>query len=281
MPDLADTPNGWAEDAPTDCEPLMSTAEVGVYLGVTLRQVRHLYGTNADFPKPHQRLREGLRWRRLDIEEFAALHWDHEVGKLKDRGCSISGCTRRHKGHGLCNTHLERQKRSGSTEDPGPRYADAAERLAVQAVRSGACILFTGGSKTGKYGHRRISYRGKGEQAHRVAWILARGAIPDGLCVLHKCDVPNCINVDHLFLGTQLDNIADRDAKGRQVAHRGSKASKAKLAEWQVQEIFRKLAAGQTCTELGAEYGVLPESIGRIRDRRNWRHVTVPELGIL
>jgi len=66
------------------------------------------------------------------------------------------------------------------------------------------------------YGYGRVAFLGnKNQYAHRVAWILTHGDIPDGLCVCHKCDNPPCINPDHLFIGTYADNAHDRDAKGR------------------------------------------------------------------
>jgi hypothetical protein len=58
---------------------------------------------------------------------------------------------------------------------------------------------------------------GKVAKAHRLAWEFAHGPIPDGLHVLHKCDNPPCIDVEHLFLGTNDDNVADMNAKGRAV----------------------------------------------------------------
>src|SRR5437867_3583750 len=81
-------------------------------------------------------------------------------------------------------------------------------------------------------------------KAHRVAWELAKGPIPKGLCVLHKCDNPPCVNPDHLFLGTKGDNFADARAKGRLIALRGEEASMAKLTWKQVREIREKHASG-------------------------------------
>lgn len=60
-----------------------------------------------------------------------------------------------------------------------------------------------------------VKFNGRTWNAHRLAYSLEKGEIPAGLCVLHACDTPLCVNPDHLFLGTQKDNIADRARKGR------------------------------------------------------------------
>jgi hypothetical protein len=74
------------------------------------------------------------------------------------------------------------------------------------------CLEWQRGRRKG-YGVLR--FEGQNHLAHRAAWAVANGPIPTGLCVLHKCDNPKCINPDHLFLGTIADNCHDRHAKGR------------------------------------------------------------------
>jgi hypothetical protein len=88
------------------------------------------------------------------------------------------------------------------------------ERMRLQSRRDDAtgCILWTG---TTNYGYGILNAFGKMMKAHRVAWIMRYGPIPDGLCICHKCDVPACINTDHLFLGTYADNTRDMIRKGR------------------------------------------------------------------
>lgn len=104
--------------------------------------------------------------------------------------------------------------------------------------------------------------------AHRLAWELEHGPIPDGLFVLHKCDNPPCCNPDHLFLGTKKDNIIDCIKKGR-YPHNGAKLTRNKAAE-----IRKKYAAGGvTQNELGEEYDVDRHTIGRIINRRSWNNV--------
>jgi HNH endonuclease len=84
-------------------------------------------------------------------------------------------------------------------------------------VLESPCIEWT---KFRLRGYGLQKFRGKTRLAHRVAWMLANGEIPDGLCVLHRCDNPPCVNVDHLFLGTHADNVADKMAKGRHPSQR-------------------------------------------------------------
>lgn len=75
------------------------------------------------------------------------------------------------------------------------------------------CLIWLGGISDHGYGS--ISINGKMERTHRASWIAYNGPIPDGLHVLHKCDLPLCINPEHLFLGTHQDNMKDRSRKKR------------------------------------------------------------------
>jgi hypothetical protein len=75
------------------------------------------------------------------------------------------------------------------------------------------CWVWSGA--TNRKGYGVYIFRGKYVGAHRVAWTLFRGPIPDGLFVLHRCDNPPCLNPDHLFLGTHNDNMIDMVLKGR------------------------------------------------------------------
>lgn len=92
--------------------------------------------------------------------------------------------------------------------------ADVLRRLMRKTEAAGDCLVYTGGAGN-RSGHRTISFQGRTRLVHRVTWLITHGPIPDGLCVLHRCDNPPCVNVTHLFLGTVGDNNADRDAKGR------------------------------------------------------------------
>lgn len=147
----------------------------------------------------------------------------------------------------------------------------------------GRCWVWTGGRF--RFGYGKVCSAKKKLLAHRLAWKDFAGAIPDGLCVLHNCDNPPCVNPAHLFLGTQADNNADRDAKGRQVALRGDRHhlrvnpeqiirgeshGRSKLTDAKVRAI--RLAIGSHVM-VGREFGVSESTIALIRKGRIWSHV--------
>lgn len=102
--------------------------------------------------------------------------------------------------------------------------------------------------------------------AHRVSWMIHFGAIPDGMCVLHKCDNPPCVRPDHLFLGTKKDNLQDMSKKGR---NRGA----GRLTEDQILEIFSAIESTPH-SELASRFGVGKKHIQRIATGLRWGHVT-------
>lgn len=133
---------------------------------------------------------------------------------LKSARCSIAGCARKHYAHRLCNLHYQRQYKYGSLELQRPQgNTPFAQRLKSCVRKANGCIEWVGG-RTG-YGYGQLKEGRRTRLAHRVAWELRYGLIPTELCVLHRCDNPACVNVQHLFVGTHKDNTADMIAKGR------------------------------------------------------------------
>jgi hypothetical protein len=119
-------------------------------------------------------------------------------------------------------------------------------------------------------------FNGKYVLAHRFAWILAKGAIPKNLCVLHSCDNPKCVNQNHLFLGTVRDNNLDKTAKGRAYCgdHKGEKSSTAKLTTSDVLKIRAMSAQRIHPKDIARQFGVERSTIYHIIARRSWSHIT-------
>lgn len=138
------------------------------------------------------------------------------------------------------------------------------------------CLDFTGPIKSGGYGRVAIS-GGKYRAAHRISWELHHGEIPQGMCVLHKCDRPICCEILHLFLGTQADNVEDMMAKERNRQLYGENANKAKLKEDQVLKIKIKLKEKILAKEIAKEFNISIATIRDINKGRSWKHVNLVE----
>lgn len=192
------------------------------------------------------------------------------------RRCSLDGCENKHYGKGYCTKHYNRVRRTGDpqTVRVGHRYEtqDIAARLAQRSVADGDCLIYQTRQKT-RSGHVLIGRAGGYVGVHRAAWELANGPVPAGLFVLHRCDRPRCINVDHLFLGTIADNNADRDSKGRHVPLRGSANGTAKLDEAAVAQMKRRLADGESTYAVAEAFGVTQSAAWLIKAGRTWKHV--------
>lgn len=138
---------------------------------------------------------------------------------------------------------------------------------------AGGCWLWTGGAH--EFGHGRYWLNGANRPAHRVIWEARNGHVPDGLFVLHKCDVPSCVNPDHLFVGTQDDNMRDKTEKGRQYRPAGDKHHRRRLSSIQVVEIRRRLSLGESGASLARSFGVNPNTIYNIAANRTWTNASV------
>lgn len=132
------------------------------------------------------------------------------------------------------------------------------------------CWLFRGSHTNLGYG---IIHAAGEKRAHRLAWVLFNGPIPNGMHVLHKCDVRCCVNPDHLFLGTHADNMRDMTQKGRGKLPRLSGESNplSKLTEKAVEAILDEYALGGTTQyALAHKHNVAVMTINRVLNHKSW-----------
>lgn len=169
------------------------------------------------------------------------------------------------------------------TEGDLVRFWEKVEKLGTEA----GCWIWT--SALNESGYGMFGKGGRAIRAHRIMWEIHNGAIPNGLFVLHTCDVPCCVAIGHLFLGTNQDNVDDMMKKGRhrspdwgknseilrEKACRGEAHKDAKFTEQEVLEIvaiYRR--GGVTQRALGKMYGVNHTTIGGMIRGTSWRKTT-------
>ena len=190
-----------------------------------------------------------------------------------------SSSQKRHYGLYLCECGnvkviLTQSVKEGRTMSCGcyhsPSIKMRLKEKTIPITESG-CLIWIGA--VGKSGYGTIGHKGRTKKVHRLAYQEYKGVIPQGMHVLHKCDIPCCVNADHLFLGTNNDNIKDRNTKNRSA--KGEKIATSKLTESKVREILKDNDIHQN---IASKHGVTRSTISHIKRGSTWRHIRVNEL---
>ena len=140
-------------------------------------------------------------------------------------------------------------------------------------INEKGCWLWKMACSNRNYGVIRVN--GKNLYSHRISWQVFNGNIPKGLCVLHKCDVRNCVNPNHLFLGTDKDNVDDMDRKGRRVNKPsfGQNHPNAKLTNEKVKKIKLLIEEGVSQREIAHRFSISQTAVCSINNKRTWENV--------
>lgn len=192
---------------------------------------------------------------------------------MLERTCQITSCESAVHAHGLCSAHAHRLRRYGdpTAQPSSPSLADrwsAKVKIPIDGIHG--CWIWQGFLNEHGYGVISVGGRsGRMTLAHRVAWELVNGPIPEGMIVRHACDTPSCVNRRHLALGTPQDNSNDTVERGRQA--RGQDFPQAKLTPADVQAI--RDATDETQRSLAKRFGVAQSVISGIVRHERWKHV--------
>lgn len=153
------------------------------------------------------------------------------------------------------------------TEISQEHLSDIKNRLDNHSVPepNSGCFLWTGFiDRLNGYG--KLNYGGRCIGAHRLAYAAYKGIVPPRSFVCHSCDTPSCVNPDHLFLGTNSDNVTDRHKKGRT-------AYGEMLSKLTIKQIAAIKSASGNQTEIGQRFGISQSQVSRIKLGQTWKHL--------
>ena len=173
--------------------------------------------------------------------------------------CSVDGCENDFYSNSFCKNHHEWHRRRGLL--PKAKEITIRQKL-LQNIKKDkdGCWIWQKGKNNRGYGTISLPHQKKA-YAHRVSYEIFKGEIPQGMCVCHKCDVPACVNPEHLFVGSHQDNIRDAWVKGRlplPPPRYGEKHHNAAFTAIEVREIRRSTRPHK---ELAERFGVHPMTI--------------------
>jgi len=163
------------------------------------------------------------------------------------------------RGRGLCGPHYAKFWKAGKLAQFAVKHVPLKERILEKTTKQPTgCWIFNGRKNYDGYGL--IWHEGKAVRAHRAAYEELKGPLTEGDVVCHSCDVPACVNPDHLFVGTRLENNRDAVRKGRHAY--GKRNGQCKVSDADVLAIRR---SSETQIMLAARYGVDQSTISDIK----------------
>jgi len=188
--------------------------------------------------------------------------------------CKHPGCDLPPRVKGLCDKHYARLQRHGSTFDTkaDPRDISLKQRIRRNIKKDeNGCWIWQKGLSVDGYG--KLSIDGKKQSVHRIAYQEWIGPIPDGKEVCHTCDVRNCCNPKHLFVGTHKENIQDMHKKGRAHPIGGDENPRSTIKESDVMNVFFLLSLGLTVKEVSDKTEINGRVVSGIATLTSWRSV--------
>lgn len=187
--------------------------------------------------------------------------------------CSIAHCDRELVAKGFCTNHYRANRIYGdplAVKQKQHHGRTVRERFDLYTRRSEGCWFWIGYKDPNGYG--RLHVGNIPMLASRLSYQLHLGDIPDGKYVCHKCDIPACVNPEHLFLGTQRDNVADMIEKGRD-RKRGLPGIEHHASKLNDENVRLIRMSDQTDAGLARQFNVSRATIHAVRKRKTWTHI--------
>lgn len=186
---------------------------------------------------------------------------------MNNKICSIQGCSGQHVARGFCRRHYVQQRRSGSLQCKPPETDDSQYLLKRIKVNHSGCWIW---QQSTREGYGRLVRHGRTWNAHVFSFSALVRSISDGEQINHKCHVRSCCNPDHLYAGSQSENMADMKAAGRSRYLRGNENGNSLIDEHKAMAIY---AAKGFAKEVAARFGVSISLVYAIRKKKVWAHI--------
>lgn len=216
--------------------------------------------------------------RKHYAKGFCTKHYQRLISKgdvsdpKKRLGCYVDGCDEEHSRKGLCSKHYHRLRKTGRF-DVKVIVGNPQKRLMTNvSITESGCWEW---NKYKKNGYGVTVLKGKQEQAHRASWKVFVGDIENGMQINHKCHNRACINPDHLYKGTQVENMRDMEGSGRANRARGERAGLSVLSVENVISIKKLIKQGSSNLQLSDQFNVAPTTISAIRNNKTWRNIQI------